>query len=411
MPALYRWLFAAGVLVLLLGLLQKWFQQKWYLTEPLTAVALGIGLGPAGLALLNLPPATDSPRVLTEVARVTLAVADMGVALRLPRGYPVKHWRSLAVILGAGMVLMGLISGLLVWGVLGVSFWVAMLVGATVTSTDPIVATTIVSGPVAEKYIPGRIRHFISAESGANDGAVYPLVLLPILALTRPPGEVLSRWVAYVIGWQVLGAIVVGATLGYAAARLFDWSDRADIVEQRGFVAYTLALTFVVLGTARLLSMDGILAAFVAGIAYRMAPGSQQPSEEKNVQKALTKFFVLPTFVLFGVAIPWAGWAALGWQGLLLAGLVLLVRRPPVVLALARGLDPLRTWKDVGFTAWFGPIGVSTLFYVMLAVQQTGVRRLWPIVSLLLAASLVIHGLTATPLTRRMPPDLVGESA
>ncbi len=407
MAALYRWLFAAGVLILLLGLLQKWFQERWYLTEPLTAVALGITLGPAGLQLLNLPPPADSPRVVTQVARVTLAVADMGVALRLPRGYPVKHWQSLGVILGAGMVLMALVSGLLVWGLLGVSFWVAMLVGATVTSTDPIVATTIVTGPVAQKNIPGRIRHFISAESGANDGAVYPLVLLPILLLNRPTSEALPRWVAYVIGWQVIGAIVVGAVLGYAAARLFEWVDRENVVERRGFIAYTLALTFMVLGAARLLSMDGILAAFVAGIAYRMAPGDQQPSKEKNVQKAMTKFFVLPTFVLFGVAIPWAGWTTLGWQGLLLAVLVLLLRRPPVVLALAQWLHPLRTRKDVGFTAWFGPIGVSTIFYVMFAVQRTGLRRIWFIASLLLFASLLGHGLSATPLSRRMPPDTV----
>ena len=248
---------------------------------------------------------------MKQVARVTLAVADMGVALRLPRGYPIEHWRSLAVILGAGMVLMGLVSGLLVWGLLGVSFWAAMLVGATVTSIDPIVATTIVTGPVPQKNIPGRIRHFISAESGANDGAVYPLVLLPILILTRPTSEALSRWIVY---RRVAGrwGCRLGAAVGYVAARLFEWSDRAEIIEQRAFIAYTFAFTCVVLGAARLLSMDGILAAFVAGIAYRMAPGTQQPSKEKNVQKAMTKFFVLPTFVLFGVAIPWEGCLAGG---------------------------------------------------------------------------------------------------
>lgn len=408
---LYRWLFVLGVLVLLLGLLQKWFQEKWYLTEPLTALALGIAIGPAGVQLLNLPPVTDSPRLLTQVSRVTLAVADMGVALRLPRGYPIEHWRSLAVILGAGMVLMGLVSGLLVWGLLGVSFWVAMLVGATVTSTDPVVATTIVTGPVAERNIPGRIRHFVSAESGANDGAVYPLVLLPVLLLNRPPGEALPRWVGYVVGWQVLGAIVVGAVFGYAAARLFERVDRENIVEQRGFIAYTLALTFVVLGAARLLSMDGILAAFVAGIAYRMAPGGERPTEGRNVQKAMTKFFVLPTFVLVGLALPWARWLDLGWQGVLLAGLVLLLRRPPIVVGLAPWLRPLRTRKDVGFTAWFGPIGISTLFYATLAVQRTGSRWIWPIASLLLVASLVAHGLSATPLARAMPPDGAGKSS
>lgn len=411
MAVLYPWLFAAGLLVLLLGLLQKWFQEQWYLTEPLTAVALGVGLGPAGLHLLHLPPAAASPGVLTDVTRVTLAVADMGVALRLPRGYPLDEWKSLLVVLGAGMVLMTLVSGLLVWGLLGVSLWVAVLVGATVASTDPIVATTIVTGPVAEANIPARIRHFVSAESGANDGAVYPLVLLPVLLLERPTSDALPRWALYVVGWQVGGAVVVGAVFGYAAALLFERVDRADLVEQRGFVAYTFALTFVVLGAARLLSVDGILAAFVAGVAYRLPPGDQQSGTVETVQKAMTKFFVLPTFVLFGVAIPWAGWVALGWRGLLLAVLVLLVRRPPVVLGLARWLHPLRTRKDVGFTAWFGPIGVSTIFYAAFAVQRTGLRRIWPVASLLLFVSLLAHGLSATPLSRRMPPDTADSEA
>lgn len=145
-----------------------------YLTEPLTGVVLGAIIGPAGLGLLSLSIAGDQPRLLQEVSRVTLAVADMGVALRLPSGYPLKHWRSLAIVLGLGMVLMMAVSGLLVWGLLSVSFWVAILIGATVASTDPIVATTIVTGDIAEKYVPARVRHFISAESGANDGAVYP---------------------------------------------------------------------------------------------------------------------------------------------------------------------------------------------------------------------------------------------
>lgn len=410
MAAIYRWLFVAGALVLLLGLLQAWFQERWWLTEPLVAVGFGIVLGPTGLAVLQLPPATTSPRILTEVSRIAIAVADLGVALRLPRAYPLDEWRSLAVILAVGMTLMTLVTGLLVWGLLGVSLWVAVLVGATVSSTDPIVATTIVTGPVANRNVPARIRNFVSAESAGNDGAVYPLVLLPVLVLTRPSGA-LGSWVTYVVGWQVVGTVVIGGTIGYAAGRLFAWSERTGVVEDRGFVAYALALTFVVLGAARLLSMDGILAAFAAGVAYRLAPGDQQVATEKYVQRALSKFFVLPTFVLFGVAIPWSDWLALGWTGVLLAVLVLVCRRPPVVLGLSRWLTPLRTRKDVAFTAWFGPIGVSTLFYALLAVQKTGIRQIWPIASLLLFASLLAHGLSATPISRRMPPDAAADTS
>ena len=153
------------------------------------------------------------------------------------------------------MVLMMAVSGLLVWGLLSVSFWVAMLIGATVASTDPIVATTIVTGDTAERYVPARVRHFISAASGANDGAVYPLVLLPVLVLTRPQGEVISQWLVDVIGWQIGGAVLRGAILGYGSSRLLTWTESVGIVEKGTFLAYPFALTFVVLGAARLLGV------------------------------------------------------------------------------------------------------------------------------------------------------------
>jgi len=304
MNGLYSWLLLFGLVVLLLGVFTKWFQKRWYLTEPLMGVVLGVILGPAGLGLLSLSVTGNQTQLLQEVSRVTLAVADMGVALRLPSGYPLKNWRSLAVVLGLGMVLMMAVSGLLVWGLLSVSFWVAMLIGATVASTDPIVATTIVTGDIAEKYVPARVRHFISAESGANDGAVYPLVLLPILFLTQPQGEVISQWLVDVIGWQIGGAVLLGAILGYGSSRLLTWTESVGIVERGTFLAYTFALTFVVLGAARLLGVDGVLAVFVAGIAYRIGPGTDEPTEEAQIQQAMTKFFVLPAFVFVGLAIP-----------------------------------------------------------------------------------------------------------
>jgi len=100
MNGLYNWLLLFGLVVLLLGVFTKWFRKRWYLTEPLTGVVLDVILGPAGLGLLSLSVTGDQTQLLQEVSRVTLAVADMGVALRLPSKYPLKNWRSLAVILG-----------------------------------------------------------------------------------------------------------------------------------------------------------------------------------------------------------------------------------------------------------------------------------------------------------------------
>jgi NhaP-type Na+/H+ or K+/H+ antiporter len=145
------------------------------------------------LGLIN--PASwsiDKNNLLLEAARLTLVVVDMAAALRLPPGYMVRRWRSMAVMLGLLMPVMWIASGLAVWFVLGLPFWVAMLVGAVVTSTDPVAASSIVTGGIAKRNIAGRVRHLISGESASNDGTAYPIVLLPILILTYPVDQAIS---------------------------------------------------------------------------------------------------------------------------------------------------------------------------------------------------------------------------
>jgi NhaP-type Na+/H+ or K+/H+ antiporter len=140
---------------------------------------------PSVFGLIDLVHWGNPKVILEQGARIAIAIQVMGVALRLPRAYPFTHWHILAVLLGLLMPLMWLISGLLVYLLLGLPFWVAMLVGSVITPTDQVVSTSVVTGKVAEQNLPERIRHSISAESGANDGLAYPFVLLPILLLTN----------------------------------------------------------------------------------------------------------------------------------------------------------------------------------------------------------------------------------
>ncbi len=82
--------------------------------------------------------------------------------------------------------------------------------------------THTVTGDLAQKNLPDRLRYTLSAESGANDGLAYPFVLLPILLLSRPPGEALSHWLTHTLVWEVGAAAVFGALVGYGAGRLLE---------------------------------------------------------------------------------------------------------------------------------------------------------------------------------------------
>jgi len=390
---------AVGGLVLLLGLLSGLIRRS-ILSEPLVALLVGVLLGPAALGLLDPAGWGSRETILEEAARLTLAISLMGVALRLPRREPLKEWRSLAILLGVVMPLMWLTSGLLVYLILGVPLLVALLVGAVVTPTDPVVSSTIVTGDLAEKNLPDRVRYTLSAESGANDGLAYPFVFLPILLLSRPSGEALSHWLTHTLLWEVGAAIVFGAFIGYGAGRLLEWAHGKGIMEQTSFLAYTLALSLAVLGAAKLLGSDGILAVFVAGLAFDAAVSETDRAEEERVQEAVNRFFILPIFVLLGLTIPWKGWLELGWAGILLALTVLLFRRLPAVVTLKPLLGRVRGTWDTLFLGWFGPIGVAALYYANLSVGEAGVEEAWVVGSLIICASILIHGLSATPLTR-----------
>lgn len=392
-------LVAVGGLVLIVGLASKPLR-RMYISDSLIALLLGILLSPTVLGLLDVASWGKQETILEEAARLTLAIGLMGVALRIPKGYAPRHWRFLAIVLGLVMPLMWLSTGLLVYWLLGLPFWVAMLIGAVVTPTDPIVSTDIVTGEVAEQNIPARLRHLISTESGLNDGLAYPIVLLPILLLTRTTSDALSHLLIRTILWEVGFAVVFGALLGYAAGRFLEWAEQKQLIEKQSFLAYTIALSLLSLGVAKLLGSDGILAVFVAGLVFDGVASASEKAEEEQIQEAINRFFTLPIFLLLGLVLPWQEWLQLGWKGLLLVVAVLLLRRLPAMLALSPLMSRLKSLPDTLFMGWFGPIGVAALYYAHLSVHQTDIRDVWVVSSLLIVASIFAHGISATPFSQ-----------
>jgi sodium/hydrogen antiporter len=406
---LYVSLAAVGGLLLLLGLLGGLLKERTPVSEPLIALIAGVLVGPAALGLLNLADLGNQTLILEEAALLTLGVALVGVALRLPVGYSSSNWRLLFVLLGIVMPLMWIVGGLLAYLIVGVPFWVAVLIGAIVTPTDPVVASSIVAGGVAERNLPARLRHAISSESGFNDGLALPFVVLPVLVLTEPPGEVLGHWLTHTVLLEIVVGAALAALMGYAAGKTLRWAERKETMERTSLLTISLALSLSVLGVTELLHLNGVLAAFVAGIVFNFAGSSDAKESQEEIQEAISRFFDLPIFVLLGMALPWQGWLDLGWRGPLLVVAVLVLRRLPTVLALRPLLGPLRgRARDVLFLGWFGPIGAAALYYAAFSLRETSIEEAWVVGSLIICASVLVHGVSATPLTKlygRLPED------
>ncbi|GHA56255.1 cation:proton antiporter domain-containing protein [Pontibacter akesuensis] len=388
-----------GGLVLVLGLGSKKLE-KHPIPATLVALLIGILLGPEVLDIIDPATLGGKSTILEHSARLVLGIGLVSVALRIPKAYPRQNWRQLILLIGLGMLLMWGISTLLVYLILGIPFWLAALIGAIIAPTDPIAASPIVTGPVAKKNLPERLRNAISFESGANDGLSYLFVFLPLLMLTRPEDEALSHWLTTTLLWEVLGATVFGLLLGYVAAKLLNAAEKRDMIQKDWRLVFTVALSLLAVGAGRLIKSDEVLVVFAAGAAFVQVVTEEERGEEERGQEAVNRFFSYPIFALLGTAIPWSGWHELGWSGLLLVAAVLLLRRPPVLLLLKPMLPSIKSTKDALFLGWFGPVAVAAIYYASMAEHKLKEPLVWDVVSLVICASVVIHGISSTPLSR-----------
>lgn len=267
-----------------------------------------------------------------------------------------------------------------------------MLIGGILAPTDPVLSSSVVTGDPAVAGLPERLRALISLEAGANDGLALPIVVAGMVILRDEP---VGRFVVEGLV-SVLIAVVLGGLIGHLTGRAFRALDDARDIESSAYFVFTLVLALFTLGAVNIVHGDGILGVFVAGLAYNHAVGERIYESEREVEEGVNRVLVLPIFVLFGTVLPWDGWADLGWTAVLFSAGVLFLRRIPVVLALAPALPLGR--HELGFYAWFGPMGAAALFFATLAIEERAAEpELWPAVALVVAASTVVHGITAAP--------------
>ncbi|MDF2966955.1 MAG: hypothetical protein K0Q93_733 [Nocardioidaceae bacterium] len=390
MERLYITYAVFGTLSVVLALMSTRLRQ-WPVSEPLTAMVLGIALGPQVLGVVEIGPPLRDP-LLLEGSRLLLAVSVMAAALR----FPVRDLRgltpALTVLLVVVMPLAAAITGAASL-LLGLPMALALLVGCCLSPTDPVLAASVVSGMPAERDLPARIRQLLTAESGANDGLALPLVGLAVASLL--PATTAADAVAR-LTWEVLGGTVIGLLVGGVVGAATQAARSRHSLDPGPDLVLTLLLAVGVLGIARLAATDGVLAVFVAGLAYNRAVPTSELGAQDGIDEAVNRYAVLPLLVLLGVVLPWAEWRAFGPSAVVFVAAVLLVRRLPPVLALAR---PLRLgMRDAVFAGWFGPMGVSAVFYLAYSIDE-GVRdpRLFAAGTLVITTSVLAFGVSASP--------------
>lgn len=389
-------LFIVSFLILLLGGVYKKMEEL-ALTEPLIAMLLGVLLGPDVLGVVETED-SQTLTILEKTCEFTIAMALMATALRLPYKFLKHNVRTQSILIFFGMVLMFCFSSGIIY-LLFPDFTLAecLLIGAIITPTDPVVSSTIVSGDKAIKFLPERIRHSISFESGINDGLAFPLVIFSTFLITNLDFP-LNKFLIQTILYETLLCAALAFLTGYISGKFMHIAHKMGIMTPKGILPFSLGLAFLLLSGFNLLGMNGILAVFLGGLAFAKAISGNEDIEEERIQETMERITLIPVFFIFGLVIPWKEWLELGWTGAAFILMILLFRRIPALIILKPFLPQFKgKLADVFMIGWFGPIGVAALYYAIKSEEKLHLEEAWIIPGLIVFASTLIHGITSLP--------------
>ena len=433
------WFAMLGMVLLLLALSSSYL--RWMpVTSSVVCLALGIGLGGAGLGFLHLDVSKSSEWMehLTEVA-VLFSLFFSGLKLRLP----LNDRRWLAAFYLAGPVMVMCIGGvaLVLHCGLHLEWGVSVLIGAILAPTDPVLATLV---QVADAQDEDPVRFSLSGEAGLNDGVAFPFVILGLFLQQNTGQAWLADWLMKDMLWAVTAGLLLGYWMGRGLGKLtlfLRLRNDDSTVSPNDYLALALiALAYVL---AESIQAYGFLSVFAAGLGLRQAEvhsssSPEQPAAEHLVQPVVGHQHVAPELAVTGdvkgledsqvaAGIMLGDMLAFGslieramevflvtllgvvlmehwdWRALLVAGaLFLLIRPVGIVLFPVRGIVDVR---QRGLLGWFGIRGIGSFYYLFYAVNHgllpSDAALSTNLVLSVVALSILLHGLSVQPLLAR----------
>ena len=361
------------------------------LTAPIVFVALG-GL----LTAVGLMDAPSVPERLTPLVEVTLVWVLFTDAAQVPFREFRRDLAAYARLLGVGLPLTVLAGwALAAWLLPGLGTWLALLVGAALAPTDAALGAPVVSNPV----VPKRTRRLITVESGLNDGIATPVVMLALAGAASAEGLAHAPGLTEAAVELAIG-VVVGAAAGGAGGWLLRWArGRGWVAEEFAGIA-VLALAVVAYTGAVVAHGNGFVAAFCGGLAFGAAAGPRGPAELVFVEETGSLVSLLVWLAFGAIAIPIIQ-DQMTLEVLVYAVLSLtLVRMVPVAIA---AIGSRADRDTVLFVGWFGPRGLASLVFALLALEELGDRadEALAVIGVTVFLSVVAHGFSAAPLAAR----------
>ncbi|HEV7347787.1 sodium:proton antiporter [Telluribacter sp.] len=352
--------------------------------------------------VLPLPDPIREQEYTVRLTEMVVIISLMGTGLKIDQPFSLKGWRIPFRLISITMLLsIGLITLLGWWG-LKYDIASALLLGAVLAPTDPVLASDVQVGPPNEKK-RDEVKFALTAEAGLNDGMAFPFTWMAVTVafMTSPTAEgSLLEWFTmdflYRIGAGFICGYALGRLLAYLIFKEWDWLKGKKIVEaDNAFIA--LATTLLIYGLTEMIHGYGFMAVFVGAVTLRNRELRHEfHTELHSFTDQIERILVAIVLILFGGSLITVILDELTWEMALYAAAFVLVVRPlsGYIGLMGSGLH----MKQKLAISFFGIKGIGSFFYLAFALEETDFLfgdDIWSLVAFTVLISLVVHGITA----------------
>lgn len=417
-----------GLLIIGFALLGTVILPRLLENRPLSFPIIYVSIGYLLFTLLPGTPTLDpiGNSYLTErLTELVVIISLMGAGLKIDRPFSLRKWSATWRLLVIALPLTAGIMALLAWKVIGLLPATAILLGAVIAPTDPVLASGIESGAplteLEEEQDPhhewGTVRFALTSEAGFNDGLAFPLTNLAIAAAGAILAEGASwswlvDWALVDVFYKIGAGAVLGYVIGHLMARfLFQLPFAKSIAEMlssgeevmAGVEA--LATTLIAYSVTELLGGYGFIAVFVAALSLRHFEWEHDYYLELHDFAVVVERLLMATvLVLFGGAIAGGLLWPLTWvEGAVGVALLVVIRPISGILSF---IGTAASWPERAVIAFFGIRGIGSFYYLSHALAESSFQevellvaaeQLWAFVGFVVLVSIVLHGVSATP--------------
>ncbi len=407
----YNLLLLMGGIAFLFGALFPILFKKLPVSLPMLQVTFGIIIGYFWITLAFLNPLENSI-VIEKVTEIVVLVSLVGAGIKIDTELGWRLWRPTVRLLFVTMPICIFAMAVLGYYTFGLTIGAAILLGAVLAPTDPVLAASIQVGP-PNTGGEDTTRFTLTSEAGLNDGLAFPFVYLAIHvaeafnADERFTGAMLWSWFTYEVLWKITAGVVVGLIVGKVLAKIVFSKYTKETTLSQGYVV--IALTLLSYGLAELVSSYGFIAVFVAAFAFRRSECEHSYHKDLHdfaeQSEGLLMSIVLVAFgMLIGQALQSS--IELTWRVYAVSFAFLFLIRPIGGIIALSGTKMHRNEKYV--ISALGIRGIGTLYYLSYALNknlfsQDDATKLWIVCAIVILASIFIHGLTASSLLKITP--------